>query len=189
MRKILLLIALAFYAISCQNSNTFETINVKDYSVDIPTNLSKTENLNKEASLQYQNLLKELYIIVIDESKKQVEKAIKDNGLDQMYSNDFKGYVELMSTNFNNLIGVKNKTQKDTLINSLETKIVKFEAKLEEYDIFYEIAYVNGIENYYQIMTWTLLSKKEDHEEAMDKMIYSFKINNSKKYIKSAKKG
>src|SRR5690606_23595679 len=99
MRNILLLIVLGFYTISCQNSNTFETINVKDYSVDIPTSLSKTENLNQEASLQYQNLLKELYIIVIDESKKQVERAIKDNGLDQMYSNDFKGYVELMSTN------------------------------------------------------------------------------------------
>lgn len=175
--------------LSCSKEEEFKKIEVKNYALQLPSYLSKTNDLNEDASLQYQNLFRELYIIVIDESKQEVEQAIELNELEDIYSNDFNGYVELLSTGLENNIEFKNKKEKDTVINSLQAKLIKFEGKVENYDVFYEIAFVNGVSNYYQIMTWTLLKRKSDYEAIMDKMIYSFKLSKeNKKSLKKSKK-
>jgi len=175
--------------LSCSKEEEFKKIEVKNYVLQLPSYLSKTNDLNEDASLQYQNPFRELYIIVIDESKQEVEQAITVNELEDIYSNDFNGYVELLTTSLENNIEFKNKKEKDTVINSLEAKLFKFEGKIEEYEVFYEIAFVNGVSNYYQIMTWTLLNRRSDYEAVMDKMINSFKITGEAKvHLKGAKK-
>ncbi|NHN27242.1 hypothetical protein FIA58_016285 [Flavobacterium jejuense] len=188
MKKIFLILVV-FFTISCETSEELQTINVSNYSIQLPSYLSESKELNDEASLQYQNIFKELYIIVIHENKGELENALTENGIDEIYSNDFDGYVDLLSTGLASNIEMKNKIEKDTVINSLETRVMKFEGKVEDFNVFYEVAYVNGIDNYYQIMTWTLLKKKSDYEDIMDKMIHSFKVKkNSKKGFKGAKK-
>lgn len=184
MKKLFFLLAIATCFVSCQETDTYETIKVKNYSLDIPSHLSEVNNLNENASLQYQNAFKELYIIVIDETKTDVRYAMAMNGFGNIYSNDFDGYVKLMSENFNKAIPTTNRSQKDTIINSFNAKIINFNGKVQGYDVFYKMAYVDGVDNYYQIMSWTLLSKKLDHEKAMDKMLHSFRVKNKKKYIK-----
>jgi hypothetical protein len=47
----------------------------EDYSMGIPMNMSKTTSLNDDASLQFQNIFKETYVIVIDENKKEFINA------------------------------------------------------------------------------------------------------------------
>ncbi|WP_130734068.1 hypothetical protein [Flavobacterium sp. J27] len=183
MKKIVFLI-LTHILISCGSFENFETIGVNNFSLDLPTYLSKTTNLNNSASLQYQNVFKELYIIAIDEDKNELGKALHNNGLDKIYSNDFNGYVDLLKIGLENDIEMENETVKDTLINGLQTKLIKFEGKVETYNVFYAVAYVNGVDNYYQIMSWTLLDKKEEYETTIDKMIFSFKVKNMKKESK-----
>lgn len=187
MKKILLLIAIPFYLISCDEATTYETVTVNDYSLEIPSYLSKGTDLHEDASLQYQNLFKELYIIVIDENKKEVSNIILESALEDTYSNDFKGYVKLVSGNQEEAIKMKKLSEKDTLINSLEAKIVKLEAKVDDYDIFYVIAYINGVDSYYQITSWTLKDKRKEYEPIMDKMIATFRLKNKKKISKKTK--
>lgn len=189
MRKIVFLLVTFFGLISCDQTTTYETVTVDNYSLEIPSYLSKADGLLEEASFQYQNLFKELYIIAIDENKNEVHNSILDNGLEDTYSTNFKGYVELLSDDReqDESINMKNQSQKDTVINGREAKILKFEAKVEGYNIFYAIAYINGVDNYYQITTWTLQSKRKEHEQVMDKMLATFKLKNSKQTNKSAK--
>lgn len=188
MKKIYFLFVTLLF-LSCSKEEEFKKIEVKNYALQLPSYLSKTNDLNDDASLQYQNPFRELYIIVIDESKQEVEQAITLNELEDIYSNDFNGYVELLTASLESNIAFKNKKEKDTVINSLEAKLLKFEGKIEDYDVFYEIAFVNGVTNYYQIMTWTLLNRKSDYEAVMDKMIYSFKVaGQTKANLKGAKK-
>ena len=188
MKKITLLL-LAVFIISCESSDEWKTIEVNNYSVELPTYLSESKQLNDDASLQYQNIFKEVYIIVIDENKKEMETSLIDNGLSEIYSNDFEGYTKLLSTNLATNVEMKNKTEKDTLINSLQAKILKFDGKVEDIDVFYEVVYINGIYDYYQVFSWTLLENKSKYKETIDKMVHSFKVKkNSKKRHKGAKK-
>ncbi|VXA92612.1 conserved hypothetical protein [Flavobacterium sp. 9AF] len=188
MKKILLSILFCIL-ISCESSDKLETIYVNDYKIDLPTYLSKSSQLNEDASLQFQNLFKELYIIVIDETKEEFNKALMENGIENMFSKDFDGYVKLLSTNLQNNVEMKHKKEKDTLINGMRTKLIMFDGKSEGYDIYYQVAYVEGNEKYYQLMTWTLLDKKDEHENIMNKMVSSFNLRNNKKtsQIKRAK--
>lgn len=184
MKKALLLISVVLCFVSCQEAVTYQTVKVKNYSLDVPNHLSEVNNLNDDASLQYQNAFKELYVIVIDETKREVRYALAIEGAGDIYSDDFGGYTRLMIDNLKQSIPMKNIKIQDTIIHSLDAKIIGFNSKVEEYDVFYKLAFINGIENYYQIMSWTLLDKKQEHEKIMDKMIYSFKVKNKKKYAK-----
>jgi hypothetical protein len=49
-----------------------------DYSLGIPTYMTKATTLNDEASLQFQNLFKETYVIVIDENKEKFVTVFKN---------------------------------------------------------------------------------------------------------------
>lgn len=184
MKKALLLISVVLSFVSCQEAETYETVKVKNYSLDIPNHLSEVKNLNDDASLQYQNAFKELYVIVIDETKREVRYALAIDGVGDIYSDDFDGYTSLMIDNLKHSITLNNTNIKDTIIHSLDAKIISFNSKVEEYDAFYKLAFINGIDNYYQIMSWTLLDKKQEHEKIMNKMIYSFKVKNKRKYTK-----
>ena len=63
--KKLLLLATLFFIISCQENEKTQTIKIKNqYSLDLPESLSLATNLNNEASLQYQYLPEEFYVIV-----------------------------------------------------------------------------------------------------------------------------
>ena len=68
MKKIYFLF-ITLVLLSCSKEEEFKKIEVKNYALQLPSYLSKTNDLNEDASLQYQNPFRELYIIVIDESK------------------------------------------------------------------------------------------------------------------------
>lgn len=174
------LFTLLFTALASCNSNLDQTKSIKvknQYSLDIPEALNKVTNLNDDASLQYQNPLKELYIIVIDETKESVNNAISLNNLDETYTPDINGYSELLLSNYmDGEIELKqNPVLRDTIINGLKSKVTDIEGNSEGYDIYWKAAYIEGKNNYYQVLAWTLGSKKEEHKNIMRKMLESFK--------------
>jgi hypothetical protein len=81
MKKTILL--LAFIAFSCDVKEEFKTITIPNqFSLDIPNSFEKVNNLNEAATLQYQNALKEFYVIVMDESKETFDNAVITNQVD-----------------------------------------------------------------------------------------------------------
>ena len=182
------ILLLAFISLfSCDSKTEFKSIKVNDYSISLPDFLSEGKDLNDDASLQYQNLFKEFYIVVIDESKESFKDAIEINELEDIYESNFDGYTKLLIGNLEAAVTFKNKKEIETKINGLPAKILEFEGNVDGIDIYYQVAYIDGITNYYQIMTWTLADKKETYKETMDEMFQSFKVSNRKKEIKKGK--
>ena len=168
-----------FVLSSCKD--TIETVKVEGkYTIDLPSYLDKADDLNKAASLQYKNAMREFYVLVIDEPREKFNKVIAEGGLD--YEADINGYSQLLADDIAKASGVETTPQlKKTTINNLNARILEFNGQVDNIDIYWKIAYIAGKNHYYQILTWTLPSKKEDNEPAMDAIINSFKETDKSK--------
>jgi hypothetical protein len=178
MKKSLILIVPAVVLFfGCGQFNKSETVNVEGlYSMTMAKDLSPRDDLNEEASLQYGNILKELYIICIHESHEEFENALLVTGLDSLYTIDLEGYAELLLDGMLDQIEAHEEpVLRDISVNGLSGKKTAFDANSGGVDAHFQIAYIRGKENYYQIWTWTLMDRKEKHATEMDEMIRSFK--------------
>lgn len=162
---------------SCGVSDSVEPVTFQNlYSLEVPSFMEATTALNDDASLQYQNLIKELYVIVIHETKDEINNAITDNNLDFIYSKDFDGYSQMVVDNFNESINIINRSEiSDIIINGLKAKTFTLSGTVEGVEAYFKFCLVEGNDNYYQIMTWTLEDRKDKYSEKMNSIINSFK--------------
>ncbi len=177
-------VLLLFLLISCGDKpEGTQTVKGPTYSLEVPASMTKTTTLNTEASLQYMNGSKELYVIVIDETKAEMQAAIDIDPAYAVYSNDLQGYYSLLTENIKNALSIDSLPEpKDTKINGLNAKIVEVDGYMENQHIYWKFAFIEGKKQYYQIMAWTLADRKEKHEAAMQDMIASFRETSKSKY-------
>ncbi len=163
--------------------NDFKTItrntNLENYQIKVPKYMEPTKILNPEADFQFLHLYNEEYIIIISESKNAFKQMIAQY-------NEFKNEKKLLNqyARFQTLfltqkMDILNKSAlKKEKINNLNSLHLELLAKLEQIDenIFYSINYIEGKENFYFVMAWTLESKKDVFKEKYKKIISSFKI-------------
>ena len=172
--KKLLLLATLFFIISCQENEKTQTIKIKNqYSLDLPESLSLATNLNNEASLQYQNVFDDLYVIVIDESKQEINSYMEDN---TDFPPNLNGYTQLLKSGLQTSVTnpIFSETEKKQ-INGLKSHLISLSGKVDDYEIYYEFAHVEGKNHYYQVFVWTSLEKKNKLSPKMKKIINSFK--------------
>lgn len=188
MKELFFLIVITYILQACAPFGGDKTITIEDtYSITLPALMSNGEgSLNEDASLEYQNILQELYIIVIDETREDLHTALEENELLDSYSEDIEGYTELVLGSFVYGIEADYPTNiVDTVINSMPCKIVPLEATVDGYDIFYKIGFFEGENGFYQVLTWTLADKMKKHQKSMDSMIHSFEEHRKSKQSKS----
>lgn len=172
--KKLIVLALFTTFLSCSESKEVETVTIKDkFTVELPDYLSEAKNLHPDASLQYQNALKEFYVVVIDEPK---EEFLNIAATTTDFSADFNGYHDILRNGLEEEIE-KNKITptKDTQINGLKAKTFTLTGEVDKIPVYYEVAYLEGKDRFYQIVSWTLESSKDKYHEPMQKIIKSFK--------------
>lgn len=177
MKNALLLLSTLFLVSSCGLSFQDKEVTINEqYSVTVPGSLTETDLLNDEASLQYMNALSELYIVVIDEPKSDFEEVV--NGLDSVY---FAGttldiFKDIVISNFEyGVPGYQLLGEKDTTINGMGGVVLNIGGNVDGMDVKYIYSILESEESLYQVITWTLTEKYEDHLEDMNTMIYSFK--------------
>ena len=185
MKKI---IALLFFATltSCSESKEVETVAVQDkYTLQLPDYLSEANDLHPDASLQYQNALKEFYVVVIDEQK----QGFYDAAAMTDYTADFAGYHDILKNGMEAEIDdVKISATVDTQVNGLKAKTLSLTGGIEGIPVYYEIGYLEGKDRFYQIVTWTLESNKDKYKEPMQKIISSFRETGADRGSGRAKK-
>lgn len=166
---------------SCKDK--MQTVNSDgDYTMELPLSFTKANDLNDGASLQYQNTFKELYIIVIDEPKTELIKALKKNLLETTYGNDLKGYSELIVDGMDASIAVEKLPDfKDTTINGLNARLLSFEGLTSGNRVYWKLAFIEGNNNYHQIMVWTKAENQKKYEKEMAAIINSFKETDKSK--------
>lgn len=162
---------------SCKTEEEVQEVVIENrYKLDVPKSLKKATNLHADASLQYQDVANELYIIVIDEKIKDINDAITTYGLSSTYSQDLDGYTKLLQDDSQSRIKILSKSAiKKENINGNEARTMEMNAEIEKMDIYYNLAYIKGKKTYYQVMIWTANEKKATMKEKMQKMIHSFK--------------
>ncbi|HRG38478.1 MAG TPA: hypothetical protein PK289_08100 [Bacteroidia bacterium] len=169
MKKILfLLLPLVFF--SCNKETTFTEVSVgKKYSIQIPTYMKPCNDIQKDASLQYQNLEKDIYAIVIDEKKVTMQNYDLNFNLDTYYNNiSSQGFSESIK---NGKISIPGRQE----INGNKALVSDITGKLEENEVFYKFAVIESPYEFYQILTWTRAEHREKMEKDMIKIIESFK--------------
>ncbi len=157
----------------------FKRVKVGHYSMALPDNMTENKSLNEEASLQYADLTGEFYVIVIDETKLSVDSALRDAGLLGKKKSDTSlwiSFADLMVKNYKNSVqDFKEFHQQERTINGLRALQNTFEGKVDSYDVYYVINFIEGKDHLYQIMTWTMTKYKDRYQEKMDHMLNSFR--------------
>jgi len=176
---------------SCSNVNTeagetvaedgdYKVIKVDGlYSMTLPTYMKKTVDLNEEASLQYQNIFKEAYIIVIEEPIEDIKSTFTMLGLYEESLSALTNYRNIqMGMIAENINITKQEEPKNMLINTLRAEMVEMDGLVEGIDeaITYYITFLEGRENVYMMMAWTLKDKKEKLRSDYEKMFSSFRL-------------
>ncbi|MFN8712728.1 MAG: hypothetical protein ACK5Z2_07730 [Bacteroidota bacterium] len=177
MKNITLLLFIALIASSCDLNQKDKTVAVKNkFSLSVPASFSKQKGLHEDASLQYGNLLNEFFVIVVDEPKAEFHSVLEENGLSESFSSDINGYADILIPTYDETIeNLRKSDVVDTMINTMPAKILTLSGRVENMNVFYTVAFVEGKDNYYQIMTWTLANRKSRYSDAMKRLVCSLK--------------
>jgi hypothetical protein len=118
------------------------------YYVSVPDYMIETDQLNDVASLQFQNTIKEAYVIVIEDSKKSLTKAgMGFSGPREFYDGFAKDFF-----NAEDEIG----NIKDIKVNGNDAVQVEVKRKFNELDIIYLVTVIETQSHFYKMLSWTL---------------------------------
>ncbi|HHC79295.1 MAG TPA: hypothetical protein ENK46_05395 [Flavobacteriia bacterium] len=161
---------------SISDSN-FKTLTVDSlYTISIPKYMKVMHTLNKEASLQYANIYKEIYTIVIDENKQEFVDYFKEL---EAYDSELS-LIDNYTTIQKNFIteGMDNVYKIEPYglieINGYNARQFKLMGTVENQKIGYIIAFIEGKEKVFMIMNWTLLGKLSRYENTFEVINTSF---------------
>jgi hypothetical protein len=156
----------------------WRTISTNSYfDIDIPTKMIIDPELNEEASVQYSYVedvngtVKELYMIVIMETKEEIESYELDMDFDAL------SYGELSVANLEGGLDtyeVLTTDPKIETINGLDCAKYEMAGSLGAVGVYYKLGVFEGENAFYQVLTWTLDNQKSEFKGDMDKMIGSF---------------
>jgi hypothetical protein len=127
------------------------------FTLELPEYLTKTWDLNDVASLQYQNTMKDVYVVVIEDDKEQLESlGMKFTGPREFLDNFTKDYQK------------ESKKRKLFEVSEFElngNKLAQVEMSWKEDDIdFYMlITSVESPKHFYKILCWTTVQNSDKY--------------------------
>jgi hypothetical protein len=121
------------------------------YYISMPDYMSKTLGLNDAASAQYKNTVKEAYVIVIDDSKEELDIVhMRFSGAEDFYESFADGFLADQK---------KRKIGKPTTTTVGDVKFVQTEASYYDEDAKMKVNYFVTIAetktHFYKILCWT----------------------------------
>jgi hypothetical protein len=158
------------------------SINQGEYSMDVPEYMSKASSLNDGASLQYQNLFKEAYVIVIDENKDLYIKTYKEMSVYDTTRSVISNYMDTQIQSTTNTLDVISKSKISSFnANGVKAKSVEIDANLEGVSapITYFITCIEGKDKLYLVMAWTMQNRKDTHRDTFNRMVRTFREKTS----------
>jgi hypothetical protein len=119
--------------------------------------------------MQYQNVEKDIYVMVIDEKKKTMQDYNLDYDIDTYFNNiASQGFAENIKDGKVSIPGRQT-------ISGNKALIAEVTGKIEENEVYYKLALIETPYEFYQILAWTRAQNKEKLEGDIVKMIESFK--------------
>lgn len=153
-------------------------IRVSDYELSVPSYM-KEGDLNEDASLQFQNIFRETYVIVIDEGKQEIRDVYLSLNEYDTTRSAVDNYTNIQLSLLHESMAIDSLSEIQSLtVNNLEARQVELIARVEgvSKDIYYLLTFVEGDSNVYMIMSWTLADRKEKYSNTFKKMAKTFKL-------------
>lgn len=168
--RYILILFVVFALTSCKKETVFTEVKVNNrYSLLIPDYMQACTDLHKDASLQYQNIEKDIYALVIDEKKKTMQDYSLDYDIDTYFNNiASQGFSENIKDGKVSIPGRQE-------INGHKALIAEITGKIEENEVYYKLGLIETPYEFYQILVWTRAQNKEELQGDITKMIESFK--------------
>jgi hypothetical protein len=172
MKKIFFTILIAFLAVAFMSASAQTKLVEKRighvYFLSVPNYMTVTKELNKSASLQYQNIMKEAYVIVIEDNKAELDSL----GMRFTDPQDFyDGFITDFTADLENKKFTGTKRIKIGKNNAVQAEV---SAIFNENPIWYLITVVESPTHFYKIITWTLEENKDKLKRDYLKMVKSF---------------
>lgn len=162
------------------DATDFKTVTINnEYAVKLPKYMKEAKDLNDEASLQYQNIFKETYFVVLDESKEEFKEVFIDIGEYNDSISLIKNYKEVQLAFFKESItDYEFVSEESLIINDMNAEVLAFNAKIPDviYTIGYQFTYIEGKEKVYMLMAWSLKDKMKKYTDTFDYISNSFTI-------------
>ncbi len=148
------------------------------YEISVPKYMKKVSDLNVDASMQFQNIYRETYLAIIDEDRSDFVEAYEELGEYDSSLSTIGNYRKIQLDYFMKRLDVINlDAPKRLTIDGMDAEQVEFTGRVADVDsdIFYIMTFVEGRNNVYMIMTWTLGSSEEAYKETFYFMVDSFR--------------
>ena len=147
-----------------QSPSNVERIVSTDGTVEMLVPRSwKQQDLSEDAIVQLGNLYAEAYLLVFSEGK------------EELIGYDLKGYsdavLDFMASSLENL---KIQYIGNQSVNGLPALHYRIDGTVDNIDLVYLVAVVEGKKNFYQINSWSLATRFSGNEESMSYAIRSF---------------
>ncbi len=166
------------------------------YSIMLPTYLTEGFDLNSEASLQYQNVIKEVYIIVIDEPKQEFIDVFREIEDYDTTKSPLENYARAQMESIRSNMSVVTSESPIRLVQTGCGQAIMYDVAGTQEGIDdamgFTVGFYEGKLNLYMIMIWTFEKTKSVYQADMDAMLVSFKelsgaINSSPYHIQNEK--
>jgi len=152
--KSFLLLALSFY--SCTQPAKFQLIQIADkYSIELPEYMQPWTGMHTEASLHYKNEERDIYTIIIDENKKELQHHQLNYTLDSY----FKSVCS--SPPIKNIDQLRLHKPVQINLNGDSALLAGISGNFNHTNIYYQLAVIETKKRFYQILSWTSLDNKE----------------------------
>jgi hypothetical protein len=179
MKKLIFLAIIGWLSVAMQSSEskTEKIIANNKFSINLPDYLEETKDLNKDATLQYLNPVREVYVMVIEDDKKELHDVLIENELQEIFPANVEGFARLTGSAEEDAFLIIDdwENMRDTTINNLPAIVFENSRKIDGVSIYYYLAFVEGKDTYYQILTWTLAYREKLYKNTFQEIIYSFK--------------
>lgn len=181
MKNILFTLLTAVMVSACGGSEKSKTITIKDqYSLNVPFDMKASTELNDDASLQYEDMWEDFYVIVIDETKDEMQEAIEMFDMGEEYENNLENYADIIIAGFSMEMEEAPAELMDTTINDMGAKVARMTMStmgdnFEEINVHYSMLIAEGKDNYYQVMVWTLAENEFKYKAKIDNILFSLK--------------
>ncbi|MGJ8593152.1 MAG: hypothetical protein ACSHXF_11420 [Aquaticitalea sp.] len=183
-----ILFVFAFLVCGCASEEGEQTVTIDNrYSLTIPKFLSEGTDLHDDASLQYQHIFKEFYVVVIDEPKDEMHSVLELNDLTDIYSKDIDGYAKLIFDSvYESLLDPVQTDVVETTVNGMAARLSTLVGMADDISIFYDYGVYESEDRYYQVIAWTLSDQQSKYQSQMDAILHSLKeLNSNRRKSKS----
>jgi hypothetical protein len=170
-------IAILTTALVLVTTTTFAQTTMKEYkaghvfNVSLPDYMTKTTGLNDDATIQFNNTIKDIAGFIIYDTKDELELVqMKFSSVNEFYDVFVKDFLK----------GQKKRTISQPIYQTVgDNKYVECEAsyysKESKIDIYYYVGIVETKNAYYKLLCFGGMDSKEKYKADFQKILYSIK--------------